>query len=170
MEVLPDEGCTLAIRRIDHFFRMLLRNAIFAHAFDLEIARRIQKNMEGVFPPCEVVRSPAADDHTVALIGSFNENRARKFAHLLAIEMLTIDNTPLCAATPEQSTHASKERIGVFVELLYRFDVDIRHLGDVKNQRFVYELPVQSPGDLGGDLDSAASDFAINGDVANAHT
>ena len=50
------------------------------------------------------------------------------------------------------------------------FDVDIRHFGDIENQRLVYELPVQPPGDLGSDLDSAASDLAINGDVANAHT
>jgi hypothetical protein len=56
------------------------------------------------------------------------------------------------------------------VELLYSFHIDVCHLGDVKNQRFVYELPVQPAGDLGGDLDSAASDFAIDSDVANAHT
>ena len=58
----------------------------------------------------------------------------------------------------------------MFVELLNRLDVDVRHLGDVEYQALVDEFPVQAAGDVGCDFYATTSDFAVDCDIADLHT
>ena len=125
---------TLPIGGIDHTLRVRLTSAVLANAVDLELTRSVKKYMKCVFPIGKVIRSAAPYNYAPSFICCFNENRTRKIAHLVAVEIVGAEYAALCSAAPEQPAYPGKERIGMFIKLFDSFDVDLCHFGDVKDQ------------------------------------
>src|SRR5207302_11459270 len=134
MKVLPDESCALPIGGIDYLLGMTVRSAILTHTLDFEIARRVEKDMEGIVASRKMIRGSAADNYPMPFISSFQENRACEFAHLIAIELLTVDNPALGAASPEQPADTSEKWIGMFIEFFDGLDIDVCHFRDIENE------------------------------------
>jgi hypothetical protein len=170
VEVLFDKGCALPVGRIDDLDGMFARSAILADTFDLVIAWCIEKHVESIVTAGEVVRRSAPNDHALAFIRSLKEDGMGELGHLLAIEVLWSDHTPLGASTPEQPADSTQEWIRMFVELLNRFHIDMGHFGYVVNQAFIDQLPIKMAGEVRGNLHATTANFPIDRNIADMHT
>ena len=89
--------------------------------------------MKRIVSAGQVVGCSASDDYAMAFFRRFDKNGACQFRHLLAVEMIGIDDAALCAPSPEKPAHTREEGIRMFVEFLDRLHIDICHFSDVED-------------------------------------
>ena len=88
VEMLVNEGCTVAIDRFCQLHGFLLGLSSSLQAADLALVRAINKNMKSFCPATEVVSGPPSHDYAIAGFGYLRHDLPDDFADAFGIDKL----------------------------------------------------------------------------------
>src|SRR5260370_1733227 len=169
LKVLPDEERASDVHLFCKFERFLFGLAGSMNVAYFVVEQRVDEDVQGVNPVCQIVSAAAANDDAIARFGHFLHNLLRDLADAIGIyhlHALRIDGA--FKTSPQKRFEKTVvRRIAALFAFFDGAPLAIHAEGNLVCEPLVPKLPAQPFRQLFGDDAGAASEFTIDRDNAN---